>query len=110
MGVEYAFLPNWSAKIEYNYINFGTHSFNAPVSAPTLGGTPLAVLPGAMPVSITENEHIIKAGVNYRFGDYLPRFRSFYFGRNGIPSADFPTRAWGPERGVHYADASPHKA
>jgi outer membrane immunogenic protein len=67
MGVEYAFLPNWSAKIEYNYINFGTHSFNAPINAPTLGGTPLAVLPGAVPVSITENEHIVKAGVNYRF-------------------------------------------
>ena len=22
MGVEYAFLPNWSAKIEYNYIDY----------------------------------------------------------------------------------------
>ena len=28
MGVEYAFLPNWSAKIEYNYIDYGTRSFN----------------------------------------------------------------------------------
>ena len=28
MGVEYAFLPNWSAKLEYNYIDFGTRSFN----------------------------------------------------------------------------------
>ena len=29
MGIEYAFLPNWSAKIEYNFIDFGTRSFNA---------------------------------------------------------------------------------
>jgi hypothetical protein len=45
----------------------GTHSFNAPVStAPSLAGTPLAGVTG-FPVSITENEHIVKAGVNYRF-------------------------------------------
>ena len=28
MGVEYVFLPNWSAKFEYNYIDYGTRSFN----------------------------------------------------------------------------------
>jgi outer membrane immunogenic protein len=57
MGIEYAFLPNWSAKIEYNFIDYGTRSFNAPISsnAPPLAGV------GAIPVSITENEHIIKA-------------------------------------------------
>jgi outer membrane immunogenic protein len=67
MGIEYAFLPNWSAKIEYNFIDFGTHSFNAPVSTvPSLAGTPLAGVTG-FPVSITESEHIVKAGVNYRF-------------------------------------------
>jgi len=67
MGIEYAFLPNWSAKIEYNFIDFGTHSFNAPVSTvPSLAGTPLAGITG-FPVSVTENEHIVKAGVNYRF-------------------------------------------
>ena len=43
MGIEYAFLPNWSAKIEYNFIDFGTRSFNAPISTnPSLAGTPLA--------------------------------------------------------------------
>ena len=69
MGVEYAFLPNWSAKIEYNYIDFGTRSFNASIATnASFAGTPLAALSGVqVPVSITENEHIIKAGVNYRF-------------------------------------------
>jgi outer membrane immunogenic protein len=69
MGVEYAFLPNWSAKLEYNYIDFGTRSFNASIAAnPAFAGTGLAPLSGAqVPTSITENEHLIKAGVNYRF-------------------------------------------
>jgi outer membrane immunogenic protein len=69
MGVEYAFLPNWSAKLEYNYIDFGTRSINASIAAnPAFAGTGLAPLSGAqVPTSITENEHLIKAGVNYRF-------------------------------------------
>ena len=50
-----------------NYIDFGTRSFNAQFQRyPRSGGTPLAGVTG-FPVSITESEHIIKAGVNYRF-------------------------------------------
>jgi outer membrane immunogenic protein len=69
MGVEYAFLPNWSAKLEYNYIDYGTRSFNASISTNSgFAGTGLAALSGAqVPTSISENEHIIKAGVNYHF-------------------------------------------
>ena len=26
VGIEYAFHPNWSAKIEYNYMDFGTQT------------------------------------------------------------------------------------
>ena len=69
MGVEYAFLPNWSAKLEYNYIDFGTRSFNASIGTNAgFAGTGLAALSGVqVPTSITESEHIIKAGVNYHF-------------------------------------------
>jgi outer membrane immunogenic protein len=69
MGVEYAFLPNWSAKLEYNYIDYGTRSFNASIATnAAFAGTGLAGLSGVqVPASITESEHIIKAGVNYRF-------------------------------------------
>ena len=64
MGIEYAFLPNWSAKIEYNYIDFGTRNFNASIGTnAAFAETGLAPLSGApVPVSITENEHLIKAG------------------------------------------------
>jgi outer membrane immunogenic protein len=53
-GWEYAFAANWSAKIEYNYIDFGTKTitFNGGVAAPFVQG-------------ITERFHVVKAGVNY---------------------------------------------
>ena len=54
-GWEYAFAPNWSAKIEYNYIGFGSNSFTAP---------------GGFPVTISnQNIQTVLVGLNYRFGD-----------------------------------------
>ena len=31
-GIEYAFLPGWSAKVEYNYIDFGKDDYNFPLA------------------------------------------------------------------------------
>jgi outer membrane immunogenic protein len=54
-GLEYMFAPNWSAKAEYQYYNFGKTTFTA---APAdLVGT-----------SFRNDEHTVKVGVNYRFG------------------------------------------
>ena len=53
-GLEYMFAPNWSAKIEYQYYNFGNSSFTAPAALVPFG-------------SFTTDDHVIKAGVNYRF-------------------------------------------
>jgi outer membrane immunogenic protein len=53
-GLEYMFAPNWSAKIEYQYYNFGSGTFTSgPVG---LAGT-----------RFTDDEHTVKAGINYRF-------------------------------------------
>lgn len=55
-GWEYAFATNWSAKIEYNYLDLGTTSeiFN--------------VLSDSFEQEKIEHTlHIVKAGVNYRF-------------------------------------------
>ncbi len=54
-GLEYMFAPNWSAKVEYQYYNFG----NTTVFSPALpvGGA-----------SYNNDEHTVKAGLNYRFG------------------------------------------
>ena len=54
-GLEYMFAPNWSAKAEYQYYNFGNATF---ASGP-------ADITGR---SFRNDEHTVKAGVNYRFG------------------------------------------
>ena len=53
-GLEYMFAPNWSAKIEYQYYNFGKSSFVTPTALATVG-------------SFTTDDHTVKAGVNYHF-------------------------------------------
>lgn len=51
-GLEYMFAPNWSAKAEYQYYNFGDASFTA---GPLVGTG-----------SFTTDDHTFKAGLNYR--------------------------------------------
>jgi outer membrane immunogenic protein len=53
-GLEYMFAQNWSAKIEYQYYNFGNTSFVSPAPLVAFG-------------SIRDDEHTVKAGINYRF-------------------------------------------
>jgi outer membrane immunogenic protein len=53
-GLEYMFAPNWSAKAEYQYYNFGSARFTAPAAMVPFG-------------SFTTDDHVVKAGVNYRF-------------------------------------------
>jgi outer membrane immunogenic protein len=63
-GLEYMFAPNWSAKAEYQYYDFGKTTFTA--GPPALVGT-----------SFKNDEHTIKAGLNYRFtwgGPQVPRY------------------------------------
>jgi outer membrane immunogenic protein len=54
-GLEYMFAPNWSAKLEYQYYNFGSTTFT---------GGPAEIV-GAR---FRDDEHTVKAGINYRFG------------------------------------------
>ena len=54
-GVEYMFMPSWSAKLEYMYYNFDRSSFTAPAALVAFGG-------------FRDEVHTIKAGINYRFG------------------------------------------
>ncbi|MET0968624.1 MAG: outer membrane protein [Tardiphaga sp.] len=53
-GLEYMFTQNWSGKVEYQYYNFGSTTITS------------AAIPGT--VSYNNDEHTIKAGLNYRFG------------------------------------------
>jgi outer membrane immunogenic protein len=58
-GVEYAFAGNWSAKVEYNFVDLGTqrYTFNIP-TAPVLPVT----------ADINSQIHVVKGALNYRFG------------------------------------------
>ncbi|HJZ21011.1 MAG TPA: outer membrane protein [Bradyrhizobium sp.] len=53
-GLEYMFAPNWSAKVEYQYYNFGSPTFVNPVALAPFG-------------SFRDDEHTVKVGLNYRF-------------------------------------------
>jgi outer membrane immunogenic protein len=56
-GVEYAVSRNLSAKIEYNYIDYGSENQNFNV----------LLIPGGVTASINQSLHTVKAGANYRF-------------------------------------------
>jgi outer membrane immunogenic protein len=58
-GVEWAFSPNWSAKVEYLFVDLGSVNYTSPNT-----GTPLATINHEH--SITEN--IVRVGLNYKFG------------------------------------------
>jgi outer membrane immunogenic protein len=57
-GIEYAFTNSWSAKVEYNYLDFGKDEVSFTLPAPTgfgVGGT------------LHQTLHVVKGGLNYRF-------------------------------------------
>jgi outer membrane autotransporter protein len=56
-GLEYALDGNWSAKIEYDYLGFGSKalSFDTPLLGPVTSNSTL-------------NVQEVKAGINFRFG------------------------------------------
>lgn len=62
-GIEHAFTPNWSVKLEYLYYDLGDEDA---VAVNNVSGNP-ALGPGYN--SFFDNSgHIVRAGINYRFG------------------------------------------
>jgi outer membrane immunogenic protein len=57
-GLEYAFYDNWSAKIEYNYLGFNTGNFTFTDATGSF----------FLNNSIQQQLHVVKAGINYRWG------------------------------------------
>jgi high affinity Mn2+ porin len=58
-GLEFAVSGNWSAKLEYDYIDLARRTFD-------LSGF------GLPPVNVDPNVHLVKLGLNYRFSDTPP--------------------------------------
>jgi outer membrane immunogenic protein len=61
LGIEYAPAQNWSVKVEYNYLDFGTGRILY---------TSNGAIPGLLPFEedITQRIQVVKVGLNYKFG------------------------------------------
>jgi outer membrane immunogenic protein len=66
-GVEWAFAKNWTTKLEYDYLNFGTQVENIAATGTTGGflGAP-APLAANLPVNVSQNISVVKWGINYK--------------------------------------------
>ena len=64
-GVEWLFLPKWSAKVEYLYYDLGSVTTNSTLAFP-------GVVVGATQSSARFNGHVVRAGVNYHFNLFSP--------------------------------------
>jgi outer membrane immunogenic protein len=65
-GVEWLFLPNWSAKVEYLYYDLGSVTVSTALHTADLLAPPTAF--SNVAASTTRfNGHIVRAGVNYHF-------------------------------------------
>jgi len=58
-GVEFAVSGNWTAKLEYDYINLARRTYDLSDA-------------GLPSVNVDPNIHLVKLGLNYRFGDTPP--------------------------------------
>jgi outer membrane immunogenic protein len=58
-GVEFAITPNWTAKVEYLFVNLGN---GACTTVGNCGGAAGSV--------VSFNENIVRAGVNFKFGPW----------------------------------------
>jgi outer membrane immunogenic protein len=63
-GAEFAFLPGWSGFVEYGYLGFGSDVASLTCTAVPNCGPPGA---NAVGISIRENYHLVKTGINFRF-------------------------------------------
>ena len=69
-GAEWEFVPNWSVKVEYDYLGLGNRTFVIPATAP--------FLPGDTFTSNNRNVQQLKIGVNYLFNWNAPRAAVYY--------------------------------
>ena len=62
VGLEYAFLNNWTAKFEYDYLGFGAKNVTFNSTCTTCNPVTQTFIQ-----SVSADKHIFKVGVNYKF-------------------------------------------
>jgi len=69
-GAEWMFVPNWSVKVEYDYLGLGNRTFSIPATAPFLAGDTFT--------ANNRNVQMLKFGVNYLFNWGTPVAARYY--------------------------------
>jgi outer membrane immunogenic protein len=65
LGAEYAFADNWTAKIEYLYVDLGNKAVTCTATVGVCAPPAVGVGPINVQAGLTEN--LVRAGVNYKF-------------------------------------------
>ena len=67
-GLEWAFARNWTTKLEYDYMNFGTKVENIAASGTSGGflGAGNLAFAANLPVSVSQSVSMVKWGINYK--------------------------------------------
>ena len=60
VGAEFLVTPSWSAKLEYDYMDFGSSTVNF--------GNAIAPLGAPQTYTVRQRDHAVKFGINYLFG------------------------------------------
>ena len=66
-GLEYGLTQNWSAKIEYNYMDFGTKTITLAGTQCVSNGLTSLCQPGTSNQDVRQNIQTVTLGINYRF-------------------------------------------
>jgi outer membrane immunogenic protein len=70
-GIEHAFAPNWSAKIEYNFMDFNTDNLGFGLAnggcSDTVKSESRISCDRTVNADVTQKIHLVKFGLNYRF-------------------------------------------
>src|SRR5215469_17836746 len=61
-GIEWAFLPNWSAKVEYDFLGLDDRTFTVPAGSPFLAADTFT--------QSNRSIQMVKVGINYLFNSY----------------------------------------
>jgi outer membrane immunogenic protein len=65
-GIEWAFADNWTARVEYLYVDLGSTNFTC--TTPVCTSTPFA--PGGVTGSASLTENLVRAGVDFKFNGW----------------------------------------
>jgi outer membrane immunogenic protein len=68
-GIEWMFVPNWMAKVEYLHYDLGSVSYGAGTRTTVLGGVPGPAWTLVSNTTTRFSGDVVRVGVNYKFGD-----------------------------------------